>query len=339
RVATLAPQPLQKTIGSGVVPAGFWREYTPPTLVDIQAVLDDLAPEPTIASNLRWSSIFRIKHGIVDRYRDGRVFVAGDAAHLHPPAGGQGMNTGIQDAWNLGWKLALAVRGIAAPSLLDSYDAERRPAGKAIVDRAVALAFTDEMDMEDEKAQFLLEMQMTMNYSGSALVGEEMGTDAVLGGPAPGERAPDVHGLTRFGVGHPIRLFEVTRGTRSTLLLYVDETVSEDGIVELEKLAAAVWQQSSGEVDAYLITSTDAQLEARVDVPILRDSAGNFRKTYDGRGLTAYLIRPDGHVGYRSERATLAGIKDHLQHTFSEAQPATTQSSSEVPATERKEKS
>ena len=178
RVATLAPQPLQKTIGSGVVPAGFWQEYTPPTLADIQAVLDDLAPEPTTASNLRWSSIFRIKHGIVDRYRAGRVFVAGDAAHLHPPAGGQGMNTGIQDAWNLGWKLALAVRGIAAPGLLDSYDAERRPAGKAIVDRAVALAFTDEMDMEDEKAQFLLEMQMTMNYSGSALVGEDIGTDA-----------------------------------------------------------------------------------------------------------------------------------------------------------------
>ncbi|GAA1968783.1 FAD-dependent oxidoreductase [Microbacterium deminutum] len=327
RVATLAPQPLQKTIGSGIVPAGFWQEYTPPNLADIQAVLDDLAPEPTTASNLRWASTFRIKHGIVDRYRAGRVFVAGDAAHLHPPAGGQGMNTGIQDAWNLGWKLALAVRGIAADSLLDSYDAERRPAGKAIVDRAVALAFTDEMDMEDEKAQFLLEMQMTMNYSESALVGEEIGTDAVLGGPAPGERAPDVHGLTRFGVGHPLRLFEVTHGTRSTLLLYADETVSEDDIMELEKLAAAVWRQSSGEVDAYLITSTDAHVPAHLDVPVLRDSAGNFRKTYDGQGLTGYLIRPDGHVGYRSARATLTGINDHLRHIFIDAKPTTGQSS------------
>ena len=327
RVATLAPQALQKTIGSGVVPAGFWQEYTPPTLADIQAVLDDLAPAPTTASNLRWSSIFRIKHGIVDRYRASRVFVAGDAAHLHPPAGGQGMNTGIQDAWNLGWKLALAVRGIAAPSLLDSYDAERRPAGKAIVDRAVALAFTDEMDMEDEKAQFLLEMQMTMNYSGSALVGEEIGTDAVLGGPAPGERAPDVHGLTRFGVGHPIRLFEVTRGTRSTLLLYADEAASEDDIAEMDKLAEAVWQRSSGEVDAYLITSTDVQVPGHLHVPVLRDSAGNFRRTYDAQGLTAYLIRPDGHVGYRSARATLAGINDHLQHIFIDAHPTSGQSS------------
>lgn len=327
RVATLAPQPLQKTIGSGIVPAGFWQEYAPPTLADIQAVLDDLAPEPTTASNLRWSSIFRIKHGIVDRYRAGRVFVAGDAAHLHPPAGGQGMNTGIQDAWNLGWKLALAVRGIAAPGLLDSYDAERRPAGKAIVDRAVALAFTDEMDMEDEKAQFLLEMQMTMNYSASALVGEDPGADAVLGGPAPGERAPDVHGLTRFGVGHPLRLFDVTHGTRSTLLLYADDTVSEDDLVEAQQLAAAVGHLSSGEVDAYLITSTDAQIPAQLDVPVLRDSAGNFRTTYDGQGLTAYLIRPDGHVGFRSARATLVGLTDHLRHIFIDAPPITAESS------------
>ncbi|MGC5173208.1 FAD-dependent oxidoreductase [Microbacterium sp. DT81.1] len=326
RVATLAPQPLQKTIGAGVVPAGFWQEYTPPTLADIQAVLDDLAPEPTTASNLRWSSIFRIKHGIVDRYREGRVFVAGDAAHLHPPAGGQGMNTGIQDAWNLGWKLALAVRGNAAPGLLDSYDAERRPAGKAIVDRAVALAFTDEMDMEDEKAQFLLEMQMTMNYSGSALVGEDIGTDGLLGGPAPGARAPDVHGLTMFGVGHPLRLFEVTRGTRSTLLLYADETVTEDDFIEAEELAAAVWQQSCGQVGAYLIASTGAQVPVHLDVPVLRDSAGNFRKTYEGQALTAYLIRPDGHVGYRTARATLAAINDHLQQIFVHNQPTMSQS-------------
>jgi hypothetical protein len=232
------------------------------------------------------------------------------------------MNTGIQDAWNLGWKLALAVRGIAAPGLLDSYDAERRPAGKAIVDRAVALAFTDEMDMEDEKAQFLLEMQMTMNYAGSALVGEELDASSVLDGPAPGHRAPDVHGLTRFGVGHPIRLFELARGTKSTLLLYADETVTEDDIMELEKLAAAVRQQSSGEVDSYLLTSAEATVPVHLDVPVLRDSAGNFRKTYDGQGLTAYLIRPDGHVGYRSTRASTGGLNDHLQRIFADALPS-----------------
>ena len=93
---------------------GFEAGRPTPTLADIQAVIDRLAPEPATARDLRWSSVFRISHRIVDRYCDGRVFVAGDAAHIHPPTGAQGMNTGIQDAYNLAWKLALAVRGEAA---------------------------------------------------------------------------------------------------------------------------------------------------------------------------------------------------------------------------------
>ena len=98
------------------------------------------SPEPTTARNLRWSSVFRISHRIVDRYGRGRVFVAGDAAHIHPPTGAQGMNTGIQDAHNLAWKLALALSGDAAPGLLDSYDAERRPVGEEVVGRTVRSA-------------------------------------------------------------------------------------------------------------------------------------------------------------------------------------------------------
>ncbi|MYT24428.1 pentachlorophenol monooxygenase, partial [Streptomyces sp. SID7760] len=82
-----------------------------PELGHVQAVLDRLSPQPTRASALRWSSVFRISHRLVDRYGEGRVFVAGDAAHIHPPTGAQGMNTGIQDAWNLAWKLALTLEG------------------------------------------------------------------------------------------------------------------------------------------------------------------------------------------------------------------------------------
>lgn len=315
RVATLAPQRLQKEIGSGVVPPGFWQEYEPPSLADIQAAIDELAPEQTTATNLRWSSIFRIKHGIVDRYRVGRVFVAGDAAHLHPPAGGQGMNTGIQDAWNLGWKLALAVRGLGATDLLDTYQAERRPAGKAIVDRAIQIAFTDEMDMEDEKEQFLLEMQMTMNYAGSPLVGEE-DSQQFTGGPLPGYRAPDVSGLVRFGVGHPCRLFDITRGTKFTLLLYVDGSSDEETVMSLEKLADAARQQSSGMVETCLVASPDAVLPAYLELPVYRDSDGMFQRTYDVGGTGAYLIRPDGHVGFRGTPVTQAALQDHLEGIF-----------------------
>ncbi|MGY1707239.1 FAD-dependent monooxygenase [Geodermatophilus sp. SYSU D00697] len=320
RIATLAPQELQKTVGSGVVPPGFWQEYTPPTLADIQAAIDDLGPAGTTASNLRWSSIFRIKHGIVDAYRRGRVFVAGDAAHLHPPAGGQGMNTGIQDAWNLGWKLALAVRGQAAPGLLDSYEAERRPAGKAIVDRAVAIAFTDEMDMADEKAQFLLEMQMTMNYAGSPLVGEFPGGEGFPAGPEPGHRAPDVQGLRRFGVAHPLRLFDLTRGTRSTLLLHAGAGASEEQLLGLEKLAGAVRQQGHGQVDAYLVAAPDASVPLLVDLPVVRDADRAFAAAYgvEGAGTAAYLVRPDGHVGFRTRPVDEAAIGDHLAGVFAQ---------------------
>jgi 2-polyprenyl-6-methoxyphenol hydroxylase-like FAD-dependent oxidoreductase len=71
--------------------------------------------------------MFRISMRLADRYRQGRVFIAGDAAHIHPPTGGQGMNTGIQDAYNLAWKLALVLDAAAPEALLDSYEAERRP--------------------------------------------------------------------------------------------------------------------------------------------------------------------------------------------------------------------
>ncbi|WP_432488152.1 FAD-dependent monooxygenase [Kineococcus sp. SYSU DK018] len=314
RVATMAPQRFIDAVGTGVVPAGFWQEYDPPVLGDIQEVVDELGPAGTTASNLRWSSIFRIKHGIVDRYRDGRVFVAGDAAHLHPPAGGQGMNTGIQDAWNLGWKLALAVRGLAAEGLLDSYEAERRPAGRAIVDRAVNLAFTDEIDMDDAKAQFLLEMQMTMNYAGSPLVGESVA--GAVDGPEPGYRAPDVTGLRRFGVAHELRLFDLLRSTRSALLLYADAGVGEEGFLQLEKFADAARTAAAGELDVHLVVSPDAVVPAALGLGVHRDTGGAYRTAYGVDGVAAHVVRPDGHVGFRSLPASLPAVLEHLALVF-----------------------
>lgn len=125
----VAPDLATSAPGVGTVAHGL-EGGRRPTLGHIQAVLDRLAPEPTRASALRWSSVFRISHRLAGNYGGGRVFLAGDAAHIHPPTGAQGMNTGIQDAYNLGWKLALAVQGRAADGLLDSYDAERRPIGR-----------------------------------------------------------------------------------------------------------------------------------------------------------------------------------------------------------------
>ncbi len=317
RIATLAPPRYFAQTGGKDASPGFSEELAEPTLADVQAALDQLAPPGTRASNLRWSSVFRIRHGIVDRYGDGRVFVAGDAAHLHPPAGGQGMNTGIQDAWNLAWKLALAVRGLAAPGLLASYETERRPEGEEIVGRAVRIAFTDELDRDDLKRQFLQEMSMLLSYSDSPLVGESGSAPAALrGGPNPGDRAPDVGGLYRRGVGHPLRLHDLTRGTRHTLLVYADRSANQAAATAVEKLCADVREQASGEIDVYLLFSPDAQVLWRLDPPVVRDNGNEFRAAYGVTGTALYLVRPDGHVGFRSRPIDADALSDNLRLVF-----------------------
>ncbi|MBX6724335.1 MAG: FAD-dependent monooxygenase, partial [Dactylosporangium sp.] len=125
-------------------PPGGWPG-TPPgqdtSLRDLQAAVDRFTGGRVRLHDPVWRSDFRLQHRQAVTYRSGRVFVAGDAAHVHSPAGAQGMNTGIQDAVNLGWKVALVARGLTPARLLDSYDVERRPVGAMVV-RATDRAFT-----------------------------------------------------------------------------------------------------------------------------------------------------------------------------------------------------
>ncbi|HVV31045.1 MAG TPA: FAD-dependent monooxygenase, partial [Mycobacteriales bacterium] len=217
-----------------------------PELRHVQAVLDRLAPEPTVAANLRWSSVFRISHRIVNRYGEGRVFVAGDAAHIHPPTGAQGMNTGIQDVYNLAWKLALVLAGAADMALLASYDAERRPVGEEVIARTVRHARTGfEGDRDDPEVVLRREAQLLVSYRDGPLVA---GRGA--GGPEPGDRAPDCTGLHREAVSFPLRLFELLRGLDHTLLLYADDTRDAAGF---DRLAQRARQRAHGRLDSYAV--------------------------------------------------------------------------------------
>lgn len=108
-------------------------EEDAPSLAFVRKVVAQRAPVGFEALSLRWSSYFRVHHRHVSRMNVGRIFIAGDAAHIHSPFGGQGMNTGLQDAWNLAWKLDLAVRGRGSQQLLDSYSAERYPVIKRVI--------------------------------------------------------------------------------------------------------------------------------------------------------------------------------------------------------------
>lgn len=290
-----------------------------PKLADLQKVLDRLSPEPVTAGNLRWSSVFRISHRLVDHYRKGRVFIAGDAAHIHPPTGGQGMNTGIQDAYNLAWKLALAVQGRAAEGLLDSYEAERLPVAEEVVGRTVRHARAGiEADPDDQATIIKREAQLLVGYPDSPIVGPSVPRppDADALSAQPGGRAPDCRELHSRIATYPLRLFDLLRGTGHTLLLYADATKASAGSI-FPRLAALAEERANGQLDTYVIIPDEVELaDDGALPPVLRDSAGQFRAAYGATGMEAFLIRPDGYLGTRVSVAEEGALLDHLSRIF-----------------------
>ncbi|MFE2475192.1 FAD-dependent monooxygenase [Streptomyces sp. NPDC059389] len=287
-----------------------------PELGHVQAVLDRLSPQPTTASAMRWSSVFRISHRLVDRYGEGRVFVAGDAAHIHPPTGAQGMNTGIQDAWNLAWKLALAVRGAGAPGLLASYDAERRPVGEEVVGRTVRQAAEGvQADPEDADTLMMRQAQLLVGYRGSPLVRAAGPEDSDGPGPLPGDRAPDCGGLSGHIAAYPMRLYDLLRGREHMLLLY-GPGPALDGLAEL---TSAVRGSATGRVGVCAILA-EAEPGAAADrgsgLPVYRDGRGEFARTYGVREPAAFVVRPDGYLGARLCPPTVSGLAAHFSQVF-----------------------
>jgi len=269
-------------------------------------VLDRLSPEPTIARTMRWSSVFRISHRIVDAYGRGRVFVAGDAAHIHPPTGAQGMNTGIQDAHNLAWKLALAVSGHAAPGLLDSYDAERRPVGEEVVGRTVRAAREGiGADSTDPDHVIRREAQLLISYAGSPIVAA-----------GAGGRAADATGLTRDAVTGPLRLFSLLGRREHTTLLYAGQSAGPADVEKFERAAVAAVRAAHGQMDVYLIAAPGTDVAATV-LPVVHDSSGEFARAYSAAGPAVYVVRPDGYLGFAASGVDVDGLVAHLRATFS----------------------
>jgi 2-polyprenyl-6-methoxyphenol hydroxylase-like FAD-dependent oxidoreductase len=163
-----------------------------------------------------WSSMYRPAVRVVDHLRVGRTFLAGDAAHVHPPTGGQGLNTGVQDAYNLGWKLAHVLRG-GPDSLLDTYESERLPVAAAVLGLSKQIYRTRSLKRGEATNQ------LRLHYRGSAL-----SSGRPLGRLYPGDRMPDV----RLGDG--TRLFEQMRGTHATEFITRDGTrilIRPDGYI------------------------------------------------------------------------------------------------------------
>jgi 2-polyprenyl-6-methoxyphenol hydroxylase-like FAD-dependent oxidoreductase len=289
----------------------------PPTLAALAEAIAPMVPAATVIAELRWGSFYRISHRIVPRYGDGRVFIAGDAAHIHPPIGGQGMNTGCQDSWNLGWKLGLVLDGRAAPGLLDSYSAERQPVGLEVVARTTRRMGDTIQGRDQESAdEMLADSQLLVHYRESALVSEDISGGALAGGPRPGERAPDAGGLRRALVARPVGIHDLLRGTGHTLLFYVGKEAGPRHYEALASLADGLRARHGDAISIYAIVAPEARAVDHERFPLLVDTESAFRATYATSGPCLYLVRPDGYIGYRAAPGDPQGLQRHLSRIF-----------------------
>ena len=290
---------------------------SPPSLDVLRAEALPILPPGTAVTDLRWSSYYRISHRIVSRYASGRCFLAGDAAHIHPPIGGQGMNTGLQDAHGLAWRLALAAAGRAAPGLLDGYAEERRPVGLDVVQRTThrmdAAVTTGDVKFD----HWLQDSQLFIDYRDSRWVAEEISSpEALARGPKPGDRAPDAGGLRAPWVAEPIRLAERMRVPGHLLLLWFDADATADDFARAASLADDLARRHADAIMVDAVVAPDASVVDHERFPILRDAAGAFRAAYDARGCCLYLLRPDRHVAFRADRHDAAALGRYLHRTL-----------------------
>jgi 2-polyprenyl-6-methoxyphenol hydroxylase-like FAD-dependent oxidoreductase len=292
-----------------------WRGE--PTLGQCQTLVDNRVPGSLRLSDLRWSAVFRIHRREAARFRQDRVFLLGDAAHIHSPIGGQGMNMGIQDAFNLAWKLSLVIAGDASPHLLDSYEEERKPVDEAVIrqtDRATRL-----VSLHGSVTRFVRDHLMSLvtrlpgfeerfgeiisgiavNYRHSPIV-----EDHPVGGSSlrAGDRAPDAPLADAQRGGTP-RLYDLFAADRCVLLLLGD---------------AGSWQVALPRYPEHRLTVHRIAARATPGAHLI-DREGAVAARY-GPAPAAYLIRPDGYVGFRCPESELAAhLPGYLTKLFGSA--------------------
>ncbi|XOC98209.1 FAD-dependent monooxygenase [Burkholderia sp. 22PA0106] len=286
------------------------------TRIDARLTIDDLA----------WSSYFHLHSRMIERLRIGRVLFAGDAAHVHSPAGAQGMNTGIQEAFNLGWKLARVLTGGAPEGLLDTYHAERHPIERDVLRQTSFITQVVEADhgplklLREHVVPVLASLgpvrdalrrsvsELAVQYRKSPLTLERV----LDGGPRAGERAPDalLHVLDGpLGQAPGVaRLFDLHDPAHFTLLLIEADGASSAAEAAEHKgngkaethgdgpaLAAALDRLMPGAIRTWRVT--DAGSTGEDGAPPLGDAYGHTRGCF-------YLLRPDGYLAARGRSAS-----------------------------------
>jgi 2-polyprenyl-6-methoxyphenol hydroxylase-like FAD-dependent oxidoreductase len=354
-VLAVFPLPKGRTrlIASTTVSAS--DEVRAPSLDEIRTRYASASHVAAEMDDPEWLASFRLHCRQVDRYQVGRVFLAGDAAHIHSPVGGQGMNTGMQDAHNLAWKLALVCHGKSKPELLDSYQAERHAIaanvlrGTDVATRAATLRHPVARAVRNHVARVLSSFEIVQQriartaaeldlaYRKSPIVSEkrqsvlaarvgarDSAEEPNLTGwrdfelaPAAGDRMLDAT-VTPRGAGSAKRLAEIVDGRRHTLLLFDGRAKTRDGYARLTKIGKTVGEKYRDLIDVHVVVpASDCPSELDWDGSLLFDPEGELEERYGASAECAYLIRPDLYVGYRSQPADEESLLAHLSKTFS----------------------
>jgi len=264
------------------------RRGDEPTLGDLREALVAVYGTDYGVHNVTYLSRFTDMARQAASYRERRVLLAGDAAHVHSPAGGQGLNIGVQDAVNLGWKLAQVVNGTSPESLLDTYQAERHPIGARVLKTSMAQTALNRGDDRTaalrETMSELLEMDEPRKRYAAMMSGLDIHYDLGTGHPLLGRRMPDLELVTESG---PRRVFTLLHDARPVLL-----NLGEPGTLDIAPWAGRVQR-------------VDARYAGVWELPVLGAVAAP----------TAVLIRPDGHVAWVGD-GTDHGLRDALTTWF-----------------------
>jgi 3-(3-hydroxy-phenyl)propionate hydroxylase len=259
-----------------------------PTLEDLKELMIETYGTDYGVHSPRWISRFTDMARQAAAYRKGRVLIAGDAAHVHYPAGGQGLNTGVQDAVNLGWKLAQVIRGISPETLLDSYHAERHPVAAAVLRNTMAqvalLRGDDRTNALRDIETDILTMDEPRRRLAADMSGLNIRYDLGEGHPLLGRRMPDLDLDTAEG---PRRVFSLLHDARPVLL----------NLGELRSIDIAPWADRVRAVDATYAGTWELPALGPVTAP------------------TAVAIRPDGYVAWVGEGSHV-GLENALTKWF-----------------------
>jgi 2-polyprenyl-6-methoxyphenol hydroxylase-like FAD-dependent oxidoreductase len=317
------------------------EEMAEPTIEDVRRLMDEREIDYRSVGNPNWLAYFKLHHRMVDKYGEGRVFLSGDAAHIHSPMGGQGMNTGIQDAYNLAWKLALVLKGKSPESLLDSYNEERHRVGRGVVSltdvatkmvgmhNPVLAAIRNKLvgtlsKLEPVQDKILSTLsQIEINYRESPIVAERWyQPDAVEGyhnyrhDLQAGERVKD-YSLTSLDGKTSARLYGLLEDTRHKLLLFTGALPEDMEFDELRKMHSSIIAEYGDTIDVHLIAgSDDIPPDFKKMCAVWRDTDLLMHRDFGAAKSSLYLIRPDGYVGFRNEPASLGDLREYLPTIF-----------------------